>query len=58
MSQLELPGRGMEPALYEPEILKFLQQNPVSLTKLVSINVSDLLGDYTFKHPVSNLPRT
>ena len=53
MSKLELPCGGMDPALYETNILKFLQQNPVSATKLVTIKLKDLLGEYTFQHPVS-----
>jgi hypothetical protein len=50
---LDLPCRGMDPDLYQPDILRFLQQNAISATKLVSINIKDILGNYTFKHPAS-----
>ena len=53
MRKVELSCRGLDPGLYEHEILKFLQQNPVIAPELVSINIADLLGNYTFKHPVS-----
>jgi hypothetical protein len=52
MSRLDLPYRGMDPALYEPEVLKFLQQNPIRATR-VSVTLTDLLNNYSCEHPVS-----